>query len=259
MYTSWNEKMKCHTKHSISENLGVFCSSEMHMLSQGRWKLPHCPSITSNQVRIHKKLPQTDFTTNSGKTLDSSYHHYHKVKKFVTMQRFTGAGAFPTHSTLPTTDQPIWWPKFRNSWFRLNIFKSNNFSSACSSSWPQWNNIVTAEIKHSYTKKKKKSRDQSLFRRREFPQLRNMVFGVYTASNFYKLLQLQSMYYHSEVTLTSAKREQAHFQQLHHKEQQCDSSALVTPLVLLSLLGLQLLYSKPRDENQVLHWRLIMS
>lgn len=35
MYTTWNEKMKCHTKHSLSENLGVFCVSEMHMLSQG--------------------------------------------------------------------------------------------------------------------------------------------------------------------------------------------------------------------------------
>lgn len=42
----------------------------------------------------------------------------------------------------------------------------------------------------------------------------NKVFAVYTASEFYKLyFQPQSKYYHSEVTLTSAKREHSH--QLH--------------------------------------------
>lgn len=33
----------------------------------------------------------------------------------------------------------------------------------------------------------------------------NQAFAVYTASNFY--FQSQNMYYHSEVTLSSAKRE----------------------------------------------------
>lgn len=54
----------------------------------------------------------------------------------------------------------------------------------------------------------KKNTDQSLFKREYFPLLMNKVFAVYTASNFYKLyFQPQNMYYHSEVTLTSAKRE----------------------------------------------------
>lgn len=188
------------------KTLVSFCSSEIHTLSQESGKLQHCPSITSNQARIHEKLPQHHklILPQTGKTLDRSSHQYHKVRKFLIMQRFAGAGAFPAHSTLPTTDQSIWWPKLRNSWFRLNISKSNNFSSACSRAWLQWNNIVTAEVKHSCMKKIK-SRDQSLFRSHQFLQLMNKVFGVYAASNFYQFLHLQSMYYHSEATLTPAK------------------------------------------------------
>lgn len=66
------------------------------------------------------------------------------------------------------------------------------------------------------------------------------VFAVYTASRFYKLyFQAQNMYYHSTVTLTSAKRSTfppAPWQQATH-------------LTQVSSEGLQLLYNNPRDEN----------
>lgn len=58
MYTTWHEKTKCSTKHSISENLAVFCSSETYVLRQGSWKLWCSPSIKWNQARIRKKLSQ---------------------------------------------------------------------------------------------------------------------------------------------------------------------------------------------------------
>lgn len=35
MHTTWHEKTKRSRKHSISENLAVFCSSERYMLRQG--------------------------------------------------------------------------------------------------------------------------------------------------------------------------------------------------------------------------------
>lgn len=90
---------------------------------------------------------------------------------------------------------------------------SNNFYSACRRAWPKWNNIVTAEVKHSYMKKIK-SWDQSLFKRHEFPQFTN----VYTATNFYKLLQLQSMFW-PQWSNTNFCQKRAHFHQLHGNEQ----------------------------------------
>lgn len=59
----------------------------------------------SHQIKLEDiksyTTPKTDFTTNSSKRLDSSSHNYHKIKKFVAIQIFTGAGASPAHSTLP--------------------------------------------------------------------------------------------------------------------------------------------------------------
>lgn len=102
--------------------------------------------------------------------------------------------------------------------------------------------MVTAEIKHSCTKKIK-PQDQSLFRRREFPQLMNKVLGVYTAFNFYKLLQLSSMYYHNEVTLTSAKRENI----------STISITMSNNVTQVLCKGLQLLYSKLCIEDSSCH------
>lgn len=62
--------------------------------------------------------------------------------------------------------------------------------------------------------KKIKSWDQSLFKRHEFPQF----MSVYTASNFYKLLQLQSMF-EPQWSNTNFCQKRAHFHQLHGNEQ----------------------------------------
>lgn len=68
----------------------------------------------------------------------------------------------------------------------------------------------------------------------------NKLFGVYTPSNFYKLLWLQSMYYHSEVALTYAKREHI----------ATSSTAMSSKVTQVPCKGL---YRNPKDENQVLH------
>lgn len=117
MYTTWHEKTKCSTKHSISENLAVFCSSETYMLRQGSWKLQCSPSIKWNQARIRKKLSQHHKVI----LPQTQAKHWIMVppspqgKKWLTVQRFTGAGTSPVYSALPTTDQSIQQLKFRNN------------------------------------------------------------------------------------------------------------------------------------------------